>query len=65
MKYNLILENWKQFLQEADMATSTQGEQMALPFADLKEKPADKSPAEQKQISIDTTVGSIKNTINN
>ena len=65
MKYNLILENWKQFLSEQDTTSPTQGEQMALPFTDLKEKPSDKSPAEQKQISIDTTVGSIKNTINN
>jgi hypothetical protein len=65
MKYNLILENWKKFLVEEETTTSTQGEQLGLGFKDLKEKPADKSPAEQKQISIDTTVGSIKNTINN
>jgi len=60
MKYNLILENWKQFLQEADMATSTQGEQMALPFTDLKEKP---SPAEEKENKIDLHVDAIEKNI--
>ena len=67
MKYNLILENWKKFLVEEETTTSTQGEQLGLGFKDLKEKPANiaanKSPAEQKQDSINVAVDAIKNSI--
>ena len=64
MKYDLILENWKKFLVEEETTTSTQGEQLGLGFKDLKEKPANiatnKSPAEQKQDSINVAVDAIK-----
>jgi len=67
MKYNLILENWKKFLTEEETITSTQGEQLGLGFKDLKEKPVNiatnKSPAEQKQDSINVAVDAIKNSI--
>lgn len=67
MNQKLILENWRQFLKEEDSTTSTQGQQLSLPFTDLKDKTETtntKSPAEQKEDSIDVAVNAIKNSIN-
>ena len=49
MKYNLILENWKKFLQEAEETTSIQGQQLAVP----KEKP-DLATQEKQKAEADS-----------
>ena len=63
MKYNLILENWKQFLSEQDMAsvapttTTSTSEQQANAKTDKL------SPAEEKENKIELHVDAIENEI--
>ena len=67
MNQKLILENWRRFLKEEDLTTSTQVSQLSLPVTDLKNNTGTtntRSPAEQKEDSIDVAVNAIKNSIN-
>ena len=67
MNQKLILENWRRFLKEEDLTTSTQVSQLSLPVTDLKNNTGTtntRSPAEQKEDSIDIAVNAIKNSIN-
>jgi len=62
MKYNLILESWKQFLQEADTASV---QQTTNTNQQAKVKPEDLSPAEKKDNEIQIAVDAIENDIKN
>jgi hypothetical protein len=62
MKYNLILESWKQFLQEADIIS---GQQSINTSQQAKVKPEDLSPAEKKENEIQIAVDAIQNDIKN
>jgi len=58
MNQKLILENWRKFLKEEDSTTSTQVSQNNIGTTNTK------SPAEQKEDSINVAVDAIKNNIN-
>lgn len=62
MKYNLILESWKRFLSEQDVAS---GQQATDTSQQTTVKPEDLSPAEKKDNEIQIAVDAIENDIKN
>jgi hypothetical protein len=63
MKYNLILENWKQFLQEADMASVAPTTTNNTDQQQTNVKTDKLSPAEEKENKIELHVDAIENEI--
>jgi hypothetical protein len=61
MKYNLILESWKKFLNEQEQTTTGIEDTSAT----TKVNPQDLSPAEKKQNEINLHVDAIENDIKN